>query len=491
VHGRGFIAATFVAATVALTASAGFATPAKSGSVTVRQGQWVGLQINIAGVRPGGRFEVKAAQANDSVTALKPVMEICRRCAVGVNADFFDTQTRQPIGGVIVGGVVLRSPNPHQNQLTFGPDGHISAGLLRWHAHLTAGPDTLPVAVNDPHVSSPVLYDRHYGTATPRGAAVELAFAPRPAALYLRRPITLRYKGPHGAGTAIPPGEVVLRATGAWIPRMRKLESRLRKKHTATLNLATDPKARDSLGANHILLQGGQLVPINEDDSFANDGNPRTLFGWDEQGRVTLVTIGSARPGHRAGVSLAIAARIMQGLGLTNAVNLDGGGSSTFVSNGRVRNNPSDGSPRSVTNAWLIVPAPPAATKHAHPRTRAKSRATVRPKKRISRSLVGKHPHRQVATEHVAAAPPPSTTTMTAPPPTTTLPARRLEEQRPALRATALRVPPGLDTVIDRDGAPRDDRLFDVLLVVAVVGFGVAMTLARRRAPVRPRRPRA
>ena len=83
--------------------------------------------------------------------------------------------------------------------------------------------------------------------------------------------------------------------------------------------------------------------------------HPRTLFGWDKTGRVTLVTIGSSVPGRRGGVSLPLAARILKGLGVKNAVNLDGGGSSTFVRRGRVLNNPSDGRARSVSNVWVVV----------------------------------------------------------------------------------------------------------------------------------------
>jgi len=113
---------------------------------------------------------------------------------------------------------------------------------------------------------------------------------------------------------------------------------------------------KNSLGANHVLLRGGRILPIDENDDFVNGGHPRTIFGWDKQGRLTLVTIGSATPGRRGGVSLPAAARLMQNLGMIGAVNLDGGGSSTFVDHGRVFNHPSDGAARAVTNAWLVFP---------------------------------------------------------------------------------------------------------------------------------------
>ena len=94
----------------------------------------------------------------------------------------------------------------------------------------------------------------------------------------------------HAPGSVIPAGEIVLHATGAWVPVMHQLQARLRAGRTARLHLATDPMAKNSLGANHVLLLNGQLVPIDENDSFVNDPNPRTLFGWDAHGHVTLVS---------------------------------------------------------------------------------------------------------------------------------------------------------------------------------------------------------
>lgn len=60
------------------------------------------------------------------------------------------------------------------------------------------------------------------------------------------------------------------------------------------------------------------------------------------------------------GVTLVQLAKLMQGLRATNALNLDGGGSSTMVVRGRkgglkVVNQPSDGRQRKVSSAVLIL----------------------------------------------------------------------------------------------------------------------------------------
>src|SRR5947208_1607266 len=82
----------------------------------------------------------------------------------------------------------------------------LTAGAMGWTGHVSSGNLTMPVAVNDPRATSPVLYDRHFGAATPAGNAMELAFVLHPSALYLGRNIHLGLKGTHLPGSAVPPG---------------------------------------------------------------------------------------------------------------------------------------------------------------------------------------------------------------------------------------------------------------------------------------------
>ena len=69
-------------------------------------------------------------------------------------------------------------------------------------------------------------------------------------------------------------------------------------------------------------------------------------------GRLLLVAVDGN--GQRCGMSLDELAATMIKLGARDAMNLDGGGSTTFVADGRLINGPSDGSERRVSNAVLI-----------------------------------------------------------------------------------------------------------------------------------------
>ena len=66
--------------------------------------------------------------------------DMCRRvsCLAGINADFHDPLTGEPIGGVVSGGRLLRSPVPGRAQLIVTRDGRLQVGPLDWSGSVTA-----------------------------------------------------------------------------------------------------------------------------------------------------------------------------------------------------------------------------------------------------------------------------------------------------------------------------------------------------------------
>ncbi|HRK22968.1 MAG TPA: phosphodiester glycosidase family protein, partial [Fimbriimonadaceae bacterium] len=84
-----------------------------------------------------------------------------------------------------------------------------------------------------------------------------------------------------------------------------------------------------------------------------NNRHPRTAVGRTRKGDVWFVTI-DGRQALSAGATLEEAARIMIKLGCVEAVNLDGGGSTTFHLFGMTLNRPSDGKEREVANGVLF-----------------------------------------------------------------------------------------------------------------------------------------
>jgi hypothetical protein len=118
------------------------------------------------------------------------------------------------------------------------------------------------------------------------------------------------------------------------------------------------PSVLDTMGGFPLLLEGGAVVAENCSNSFCKR-HPRTAIGVTPSGLILMVVVDGRRKDSK-GVTLVRLARIMQGLGASFAMNLDGGGSSTMVVKGKkgglqVVNEPSDGSQRKVSSAVLVI----------------------------------------------------------------------------------------------------------------------------------------
>ena len=83
---------------------------------------------------------------------------------------------------------------------------------------------------------------------------------------------------------------------------------------------------------------------------------PRTAFGVTADDRYLLVTIDGRRPGYSVGATLSELAWAMREMGAVEALNLDGGGSTTMWLRGRTLGRPSDGRERWVSTALLVLP---------------------------------------------------------------------------------------------------------------------------------------
>ncbi|WP_036673858.1 phosphodiester glycosidase family protein [Pedobacter heparinus] len=89
--------------------------------------------------------------------------------------------------------------------------------------------------------------------------------------------------------------------------------------------------------------------------------DPRTGVGITDDDLVYFIVVDGRNFYNSNGINYQEMGKIMYAFGVKNAVNLDGGGSSTFmikhprVDVWQIRNKPSDGSPRAIANSWLIL----------------------------------------------------------------------------------------------------------------------------------------
>lgn len=175
-------------------------------------------------------------------------------------------------------------------------------------------------------------------------------------------------------GTAVPAGGHTLQAIGADVAKLRALAPVGAKVKINPDLLGEDGKVLKTTKDTSVLNGGPMLVKdgrqevtvkrdgmVHPDDNnsfyygWVHKRNPRTFAGTDAQGRTLLVTA-DGRTTSSLGLSLKEEADVAQSLGLVQAINLDGGGSTTSVAAGNVVNAPSGGAERAVGDALLVLP---------------------------------------------------------------------------------------------------------------------------------------
>ena len=119
-----------------------------------------------------------------------------------------------------------------------------------------------------------------------------------------------------------------------------------------TLGSRLADEARLVVGGGPMLVERGVVNVRSREESIAPDiaygRAPRTGIGIKADGTVLLMVV-DGRSRYSAGMSLNEFARYLKRFGAVSAVNLDGGGSSEMVLDGKIMNRPSDGSERPVS----------------------------------------------------------------------------------------------------------------------------------------------
>jgi exopolysaccharide biosynthesis protein len=119
-------------------------------------------------------------------------------------------------------------------------------------------------------------------------------------------------------------------------------------------------KMQTAVGGGPVLLQNGEIKITNEEEMmFAgkaiNDKHPRTAMGYTKDGKLIILVVQGRFPTIAEGATLNHEAQILKDLGCWEALNLDGGGSSCMLVNGKETIKPSSaGVQRSVPAVFII-----------------------------------------------------------------------------------------------------------------------------------------
>lgn len=118
-------------------------------------------------------------------------------------------------------------------------------------------------------------------------------------------------------------------------------------------------KMQTAVGGGPVLLQNGEIKITNEEElrfygKAINDKHPRTAMGYTKDNKLIVLVAEGRSPGVAEGATLLQLAQIFKDLGCWEALNLDGGGSSCMLVNGKETIRPSDKKQRPVPAVFII-----------------------------------------------------------------------------------------------------------------------------------------
>ncbi|MCC8038448.1 MAG: phosphodiester glycosidase family protein [Bacteroidales bacterium] len=285
----------------------------------------------------------------------------------GVNADFFSDST--PIGMEVVDGQYYNAVGG-SSWFYWGQtdDKTQYLGSVGFNGSVTKADGTSCTinSINGTRYENfLVLFNSHKGTNTGTNAyGTEVTVVPvdgatlTPGATFQAR-VTVP---PTADGSmTIPSDGIVLSGHGTARTFLSDLQEGDLVTITSTFTYGGNDVALTQLaGGKPMILSGG--VTLNTQDALDHltSLNPRTAIGYDATGTKVVMLVVDGRTSISVGVVSKVLADIMREVGCSEALNFDGGGSSTMWTkmNG-VENNPSDGSPRSVVNGVFAVSRTP------------------------------------------------------------------------------------------------------------------------------------
>jgi hypothetical protein len=319
---------------------------------------------------------VKAARdGNERLFARETVSSMAHRVSsdtmevvAAINGDFYDVESGAPMNLQIKAGEVVKLHNSVPPKTGFGitrERNHFLERLLlegklltRWDSVLT-----LEAVNNASTTCEAVLFNHFYGErtgTTTYGTILWLRLISEPIVgdtVYATVDSVVDLSG----NVVIEPGRYVLIARGG--ARHFVLRN-VRMRDTVRFVITAKPavgRITEALGGwPRIVREGKNTVRVEaelEEAILANTDrrHPRTAVGISRDAKTLYLVVVDGRQANSVGMTLNELADFLLQLGVHDALNLDGGGSSTMVVKGRVVNSPSDPTgERPVSNALLV-----------------------------------------------------------------------------------------------------------------------------------------
>lgn len=331
--------------------------------------------IFVARIERNGHFELRSTHANRSALGLTTLTDQIRDSQTngavpiaGLNGDFYQRERAyagDPRGLQIVDGELISAPGGTASLwIDAAGTPHIARVQPAFTIHFADGAN-LSFGLNEErHHTNAVLFTPVLGSSTKTTNGTELvlerdgtnAWLP----LRIGESIPARVRAIREGGDTPLTSNVIVISLGPDVPRRRYETGAV-----VTLSTASKPDlrgARAAISGGPILVSGGRVQKIDptglfDPNSYAAksmaEEHPRSAIGWNDK-YFFLVEV-DGRQKSSIGMTLEDLAKQMVKLGCTEAMNLDGGGSSTLWCNGAVVNKPCDGRERPIANALVVT----------------------------------------------------------------------------------------------------------------------------------------
>jgi len=308
-------------------------------------------------VDPRAGLRIRPASGDGQRMRRMRTSEIARRTGAlaATNGGFFGT-SGDPLGCLMVAGEIFSEPDPQRSCAGFTDDGVILFDRVHFEASVTtpAGNVSIDGVNRDRRADELLLYQPSFDQSTHTnafGAEAVISGGVVTAVIDLR------------GNAVIPRDGFVLSGHGRsrqWILQM------LQPGTPVSVTLRFAPESGDArwehvvhaVGGGPRLLIKGQIAGSEGlPATLVEHRHPRTAIGVLGDGRIMLLVVDGRQPPHSLGMTIAELAMELQRLGAVEAMNLDGGGSSTMVVAGRIVNMPSDeAGERPVASALVVLP---------------------------------------------------------------------------------------------------------------------------------------
>ncbi|MGC9318325.1 MAG: phosphodiester glycosidase family protein [Armatimonadota bacterium] len=270
----------------------------------------------------------------------------------GVNGGFF-ARGGQPLGMLVIDGEWIREPWGGRTVLGIRQDGRVLMDRLDFAGQVAfsgLGTQRLHGINHTPdEMDTLTMYTRRWG---------EFVVGARQCTrLAVDAEGVVTHKETDGRIVRIPEGGFVLSGNGRMAGSLDVVEVGTE----VEARLGTSPQwpaLRHAIGGGPRLVKDGRPHVTAAPEGFRSDVHStapsRTALGVTKDGRLLLVAAQGAGETAGTGMTLQELASTMVKLGAWQAMNVDGGGSTSFVAGGKLLNRPTDGVPRRVSNALLV-----------------------------------------------------------------------------------------------------------------------------------------